>query len=218
MTVWGPMVDGSDVERALLEHLKAWMPTMVPAVRREKDPAAERWSQGISPIASYTVRHAANEKWPEDQLPMLLAYCPGLYGQPKAEGDGVYSARFACTISAIASGFDMEDCKELSRLYASAARLAIAQHPALGGFAEGAEWIDSQNFQVTRGVEAERSLMSVSDVWAIDVAEVFNRDAGVREPLEDPETEPGDPPLVTSTDAEVELVDELAGNGFFEDS
>ncbi len=190
MSIFGDNIDSADVEEALLTFLREWMPTYITEIVRQKDPAGTIWPNGVAAVRSFTVVHAAEEKWPEDQLPMLLAHSPGLAEEPEAQGDGTVSAKYACGLSAIASGSTLAMTKALARVYGSAARMAILQHEGLGGFAEGVEWKDERLFPVVQGVEAERNLMSVSGMYVIEVAQVLNRDGGPREPLEPPYTEP----------------------------
>lgn len=203
-SVFGDFVDGADVEVALLEHLKLWMPTYVEEVRRQKDPLEDTW-RSVAPIRSFTVVHQADQKWPEDQLPMLLAYAPGLAAEPDAEGAGPMGAIYECALTAIASGSGMADSKALARLYATAAKGAILQHESLGGFALGTRWTNEKNYPLTGFADRERSLMAVSAVYQIEVEAVLDRHAGIAEPEVDPES-PADPlPEITSTDVEVTI-------------
>jgi hypothetical protein len=202
---FGPAIDGSDVEAALLAHLELWMPTHLPAMMRRKDPGKTLWPNGVKREITYSVKHAANEKWPEDQLPMLLAYSPGMSADPHMRGDGLMDADYVCVLTAIASGVDIADTKALARLYSSAAREAVLQHPALGDFAAQVRMHAERNFPITRGVEAERNLMGVSVPFTISVEGILNRDSGVREPLEDPDTPPPDAPVVKEPSVEAGL-------------
>lgn len=212
LAIFGPIVDSSDVEARLLAHLQAWMPTQVANVRRQKDPGKTRWKKGVSPIRSYTVKHAVAEKWPEDQLPMLLAQSPGMEDEPVQEGDGTLSATYAVLIVAIASGVDQADAKALARLYASAAALSIMQEPSLkaGGedeFAAGVRMGQALNYPVTRGLDAgkERSLMAVSTPYYIEIEDILDVTGGPSEPLIDPDQEPGDWPTVKEGGGSVEV-------------
>lgn len=200
MTIFGPMIDGSDVERALLDFLKRWIPTYLAEIVRERDPDGTVWPNGLAPVRNYTVVHSLEEKWPEDQLPMFLAYCPGIVGEPQYRGDGEVSAIFAVGLSAIASGATMMDTKQIARAYATAAKAAIVQHEGLDGFALGTRWIDERNYPVVQGVEAERNLMAVSMIFEIEVEEILNRDEG---PVK-PDTEPPDA-WPTIKEGEVEI-------------
>lgn len=186
MSVFGPSLDSSDVEAAVIAHLEAWMDTTIAATRRLKDPTGERWPNGVSPIRDFTVSHAAAEaeKWPEDQLPMLVCQSPGMEGEPYGQGDGLVSALYGIVVTAIASSVDMPDTKALARLYASAARMAILQEPSLkaGGeepFAGGVAMVGERNVPVRRGVEAERNLMAVSVSFLVEVDAVLDVQAGI---------------------------------------
>jgi hypothetical protein len=144
MSYFGPLIDGSDVERALLAHLEYWVPSYIGQLRAQKDPDEELWPAGVSPIEDYTVRHAAADAWPGDRLPMLLAHCPNDGGEPWVSGEGKVQAKFAVALSAIAEGIDMADAKDLARLYGSAANMILLQKPDLSGagepFAADVEW------------------------------------------------------------------------------
>lgn len=158
---------------------------------------------------------------------MLLAYSTGLAEPPRAEGDGSISGRFLVLLSAIAQGIDAGDSKALARMYATAARTAILQHPGLDGFAGdgsegGTEWASHANYQIRKGVEADRNLMGVTDGYLIDVPQILNRDLGIREPAADPTVVPDDPPTVDPAKKDVavdadrgDVVGSLRDHGFF---
>lgn len=220
--VWGPVFDGSDVEAALLAHLRHWMPAAADYVRRWKDPDEELWPEGISEIRQYGVSHAdaTARKWPEDQLPMLIAQSPGMEGDPVVEEGGNVEATYGVLLSAIASSVTMEDAKQLARLYASAARLAIIQHPALDAgtgvaFAEHVSMGAERNGQVRRGVETERSLMVCSVPYLIAVPTIMRVDGGPLKAPEDPEEEPPDWPIVKEGGGSAK-VEALTEAGFFD--
>lgn len=247
--IYGTAIDGAEVEEALLAFLRQWVGppgfTYLAWAKQVKDSASTRWtpkpsaeepvkSLGFKGIRSYSVVHLANEKWPEDQLPMLLAYSRGLASPPKVEGDGTISGAFVVVLTAISSGQKMADAKALARLYATAARGAITQHPDLAselypeGFGGprpddgGVIWADHQNFQISKGVKAERNLMGVSDTYVIGVGELLNLHKGGPSPLDTPDEVPD--PLVTikegGAQAEtglepVDVAQSLRDNGFF---
>jgi hypothetical protein len=226
MSLIGPLIDGSDVERALLAHLEYWMPSYLGQLLLQKDPDKELWPAGVSPIEQYTVRHAAADAWPSDYLPMLLAHCPNDGGEPWQASDGKVQVKFAVGLSAIAEGIDTQDSKDLARLYASAALLAIMQKPDLAGggepFAAGVKWHGFENMRVTRGVEAERSLMATGNLYTVTVDGALNTLAGLDAPLEDPDEDLGERPRVKEGGAHLVLkpgqaaVARLREGGFFE--
>lgn len=223
MSLWGAVRDGSDVERALLAHLEHWMPAATQYVRRVKDPDGTIWSdEGFLEIREYGVSHAdaAAMKWPEDQLPMLIAQSPGMEGDPIQEEAGNVSATYGIILSAIASSVTIADAKDLARLYASAARLAIMQHPGLDAgtgdfFAQGVTLGAERNGQVRRGIEGERNVMVCSVPYLIDVATILNVEGGPSEVPEDIMVEPPEDLTVKEGGASA-TVDSLTESGFFE--
>ena len=203
---FGITIDGDNVERALLEHLQRWMPSYLGDAVRIKDPKGEFWPGGVGdpselgeaavlPVREYTVKHAAEEKWPEEQLPMILAHCPGFGKPPSYEGDGTVTGYFMVNLSAIASGGGIDDTKRLGRVYGSAAAKIIAQKPDLGGFARNVQWMDLKNMRPP-GAERERNIMAVVNVLLIEVPNIFDESEGPPLPLPDPGKSPGPWPTV----------------------
>lgn len=223
MSVWGDVLDGADVEAAVIAHLEWWLPATAEYVRRAKDPDEEKWPDGISEVRGYGVSHAdaAAQHWPEDQLPMLIIQSPGMEGDPVVEGDGTVSATYGVMVSAIASSVTMADTKELARLYASAARLALMQNPQLDAgtgdaFAEHVSMGAERNDQVRRGIEGERNVMICSVPFLITIPSIMVVTGGPITAPEDPEIEPEDWPTVKAGGGSA-TVDALTENGFFEE-
>lgn len=229
--LFGITIDGDDVEAALLAHLKRWMPSYLPDAVRIKDPDSELWPGGVGdpaeleqaavlPVREYTVKHAAEEKWPEEQLPMILAHSPGFGKPPTYEGDGTVTGFYLVNLSAIASGAGIDDTKKLARVYSSAAAKVLAQKPDLGGFATNTQWMDSKNMRPP-GAERERNIMAVVNVLLIEVPGIFDANSGPDEPLKDPGTPPGDWPIVKEGGGSAEVrpgkaaVDLLREGGHF---
>jgi hypothetical protein len=224
---WGPALDSSDVEAAVKAHLEHWMEAMIEYVRREKDPAGELWparedGPPVAPIREFGVSHAdaAAQKWPEDQLPMLIIQSPGEEKDPVVEEDGNVSAQFAVLVSAVATSVTMEDAKQLARLYASAARLAMVFNPQLDAgtgkhFASSLELGRERNGQVRRGVEGERNLMICTHPYLIGVPTILRLADGPLELPEDPTAEPSERPRVKAGGGSVK-VEALTSGGFFD--
>lgn len=203
---FGTTVDGDDVEGVLLDFLREWMPSYLGDAVRIKDPDQKLWPGGVGdpaetglpsvlPIRDYTVKHAAQENWPEDQLPMLLAHCPGFGQPPSYEGDGTVTGFYLVNLSAIASGSSIEDTKRLARVYGSAAAKIIAQKPDLGGFATNTQWMDLKNMRPP-GADRERNIMAVVNVFQIEVPNIFDGNEGPPDPLPEPGESPGPWPRV----------------------
>jgi hypothetical protein len=208
------------------------MPTYLGDAVRIKDPKGERWPGGVGdplelgepavlPVKEFTVKHAAQENWPAEQLPMLLAHSPGFAKPPAYEGDGRVTGWYLVNLSAIASGASIDDTKKLARVYASAAMKAIAQKPDLGGFAQNVGWLDLKNMRPP-GADKERNIMAVVNVLSIEVAGIFDASSGPDAPLDDPGESPGPRPKVKEGGASAEIrpgkaaVDRLREGGVFD--
>lgn len=211
---YGQIWDATNVDHGLIHHLKLWIPTYLPYVLRQKEAQRAAWGEPAlwgaeKPHAAnitYTVRHAANEKYPEDQLPMFLAYCPGMKGAPHLAGDGNMRADFDVALTAIASGQEAANTRELAFLLMSAAQMAIMQHKGLSGLSTEVQHgpLSSRPFTIVGG-EKERSLLAIMLPLIISVQTVLNAQEGPTVPLAEPEEEPAEGPEVESTELTVEL-------------
>lgn len=223
MSVYGPILDGSDVEQALIAHLRHWVPATSAYVRKQKDPDETKWAEGIAPIREYGVSHAdaIARKWPEDQLPMLIAQSPGMEEDPVVEEGSRVAATYGVLLAAVASSVTMEDAKELARLYSTAARLAIMQNPQLDAgtgdhFASHIEMGRERYGQVRPGIEGERNLMIAWIPYLIAVPQIMDVSGGPINAPEDPEAEVPDWPTVKEGGGSA-TVDALTESGFFEE-
>lgn len=224
---YGNVLDGSDVEQAMIAHLEFWLPSMIEYVRNEKDPEGKQWPEResgppVAMIRSFTVSHAdaAAQHWAEDQLPMIVAQSPGQEGDPIVEGDGNVEANYGIILSAIASSVTDTDAKELARLYASAARLAVVFNPQLDAgtgepFACSLKMGPERNGQVRRGVEGERNLAVCSIPFVVGVPSILNVAEGPLEAPEDPAEEPEPRPKVKEGGGSA-TVESLTEAGFFD--
>lgn len=204
-TIFGPLLDGSDMERAVLTFLQEWSETHIQYALRVKDPKKKRWPDGIREPRSWRTVHLVREKWPEEQMPCVLVHSPGEARDPEVTADGTVLRTFGIAVGSIATGGGPnaeEDAKEIARLISSALRQAIIQHPDLecpsypDGFALDVKMGPESNNQITRGVEAERHLMGVWVPYEITVPQTLDVNAGPDAPLEKPTEEPEPRPHV----------------------
>lgn len=219
-TLFGPLLDSSDVERALLTFLQEWCPDYVQYALRNKDPGKKRWPNGIREPRSWRTVHLVKEKWPEEQMPCILAHSPGESREPEITADGTVLRTFGVAVGTIATGGGKnpeQDAKELARLISSALRLAVIQHPDLGcpaypdGFALDVSMGPESNSEITKGVEAERHLMGVWVPYEIQIPQTADVWAGPDVPSAEPEVEPEPRPHVKKDGASVSVnvVDKL---------
>lgn len=221
--IFGPSIDSADIEQAVQAHLRAWMPTEIAEMLRVKDAELERWPNGVLPIRAYRISHLATpQKWPEDQLPTVVIGSPGETDRPRIEESGQVVAKFAAIVLCIAAGYDEADAMELARVYSSAARQAMLQHPSLGNRVSCTDMGPESNAPITKGVEATRHLHGCARPFEIEVEGVLDVFEGPAEPLPDPGDAPAGWPKVKEGGTHVEVrsgkaaLDELRDNGHFD--
>lgn len=191
--LFGPLVFGDDVERAVIDTLKLWLPgTYLPEV-------AERAGYAELPdIRSYRVwPEAAPERWAEDQLPVVAIASPGTRGEPRHEGDGEYSASWELAVGVIVSARTEAETGRLAKVYSAAIRMVLLQHSSLGGVAAGVTWLEES---YTEPIDAEdrRSLAAGISGFEVEVRGTVNDTIGPAEPT---------PPIDGSWPQEISEVD-----------
>lgn len=206
---FGNAISGGIVERAVADSLKIWMNTYLGEAERLEgyEPDTLERPLGI-------VTRSEFEKWPEEQVPVILVVSGGLAEAPIRRTDGSYDAKWGVSIASICSagdpdGFGQDATRRMSLAYALATRLAIGQHKMLksdtypDGFANGSWWTDESYHDLPS--ITERAMGAARVTFAIGVDSVMTEYAGPRTPLTDPGIDPGNwpgatqPPLVGVT-------------------
>ena len=199
--IFGPILDKTDVENAMEEHLRLWLPTYLAELERQKgyEPETIR-----TPVA--WLRSNDFSKWPEDHTPAILIISPGLVGDPTREGSSVWSAPYGVGVAAVVSSIDRDSTRKLAGFYGAAIRAAVLQHPSLGNFARDTNWVDERFDDVPQ--EDERSLASAQEVFRVDVFGVTAGRTGPKTPPEDPYAIPADPPIATERNIDTQWLEE----------
>jgi hypothetical protein len=206
-TPFGAFLTRRDVEEAVKGHLQAWAPKYIAEVSRQKGRTAP-----LPALRNWTVIATGFEKWTADQLPMVLIQSSGLAEPPKAEGNGKIRGKYLVGVAAIVSAGNDDDTRRLSGEYFAALRAIMLQHPGLGGvdedgnpgepFAQGVTWQDEQFDQIPS--ESERTLAAAYGIFAVEVANIVDRFAGISRL----EGDPADPsPMPPDVDLEGSDVD-----------
>lgn len=199
--VFGRILDKTDAENAMEEHLRLWLTTYIAELERQKGFAAETIQ---TPVAWLRANDFA--KWPEDQTPAIIIISPGLVGDPKAEGNRVWSAPYGVGVAAVVSSIDRPRTRALAGFYGAAIRAAVLQHPSLGGFARDTTWVDERFDDVPQ--EDERTLASAQEVFRVDVFGMTTGRTGPKTPPEDPYAIPADPPIATERNIDTQWLEE----------
>lgn len=204
--VFGPIVAGPHVELAVVESMKLWMDEYLYEI--ERDPVLG-YHPGQIERPRGIVTSSQFEKWPEDQLPVILVLCAGLAGPPSLRApDGTYDAVWRVGIATVVSDTDQISTRLLSGAYAAAVRLALLQHAMLksdlypAGFSHFIDWEGEDYTDVP--FQESRTMMAGQIILNVGVENVARKQAGPRTPSNTPSTDPGDWPVSDLSDPTVE--------------
>lgn len=197
-SIFGPIVTGWEVERAVLAHLKNWMPTYMGEIERRTGLTA----QTLPLPRSWTVSPEAIDKWPEDQLPAVVCVSTGLVGEPHKEGGGDVRATWSIGLATVCSANTEDKTHYFAKLYFAALRAAMLEHESLGDFAESTVW-KTEEYDVWP-TEQRRTIAAGYGIFEVAVAEVLNTRSGPIVPLASPYVDPGVPPEFEDHEVEVD--------------
>ena len=183
-SIFGRMVSGGDVESWCVALAKRWMGTYMSEAERQAGIPAGTYARPRS-----YVRTISFDKWPEDQLPAFMLVSAGIASAPTREGDGTYSARWLMGLGLLCSARTQQESHDMALLMTEAARTLFVQKASLDGHADGTQWLDERNDDLT--YDDIRSLSSGQAHFAVTVADVVSAGKGPAAP---------DPPLVPDTD------------------
>lgn len=199
--LYGPIITGGLVERGVRDFLveprgtfnRSWLDAYLGEIERVEgyDPGSIERPKGVVTSAEF-------EKWPEDQLPVILVISPGIGPDPIRRGDSAYEATWTVAVAPIVSDQGDVETRRLALAYAAAVRSAMLQHKSLGGFASNLVWrgegYNDLPFDDARTLGAGRVIFDVT------VADVVREQAGPVEPPADPTVDPGPWPDATAVD------------------
>jgi len=197
-SIFGPIVDGDDVEQWCLETLATWSSTYLAEKERQKGLQAGQ----LQRIRSW-VTTASFDKWPEDQLPAGLLVSVGLSELPLKDGSGSYRARWQMGLGIVVSARTELETHRLARLYIAAHRALLIQRPSLGGRAAGVVWQDEDYTQLP--FDDERSLGAGLANFTVEVEDVTSWGMGPNTPdlpLSPDDTLPWPPDQTVKTHSE----------------
>lgn len=114
--VFGPLVAFSDVEYALLGHIKLWLPTFLAARERKVGVTPGQVARPRSWITkqSFTVLPG------EDNTPLITVISNGTLEQPARHGDGGYDVELRAAVTAVCQGTEATIARRLAGHYQAA--------------------------------------------------------------------------------------------------
>ena len=201
----GPMVTGADIEDAVLECLRSWLPGYLCEWERQHE-----ITPGSTPVPrGWAITGRDLQKLLSDQLPCVVLLAAGIVSPPRKEaGVGIYTATWGVDIGVVFNAAWGRDSRRRAQGYARAVQCALEQRPMLAlDQPLAVDWrgerYDEQDFADSRSYSI--SLCSVN-VQCREVAWAAGGPPPDADPPVDP-TVPFDPwVLVSDTETTVENV------------
>ena len=158
----GPIVTGAQVEAAATATAQEHLDTYLREMERQLGLTAE----SLPSIRSWTTTNEL-ELMPEDQLPAAVCISAGTIGDPTRAHAESYTAHWSIAFGVVVSANTQEATNALAKTYIAAIRAAIIQHPTLGGFASGAQWLDESYSELN--LDDHRTLAAATTAFDIQV-------------------------------------------------
>lgn len=187
MSIFGPIIDASRVEDAVLSLLQVWLPTYLSEVERQAGMTA---GQLARPRSWQAVNDVDN--WPENQLPAVFVVPTGTTGEPERLGDGTYSTWWAFGVVAVTPANDEVHARRNAQLYTAAIRALLLHRQSLGGLGTATVWT-GERFDAGSLSGRNRTLGVGSSEYRVNVMNVVQTGKGPIAPDPKPDsTEPYD--------------------------
>jgi hypothetical protein len=135
--VYGPLVGAYALQEAYYSTLQTWLPSYIAEFNRQLG------SEILKVPHTYRTKPDLT-KLPQTVEAQILVVCHGTKGAPKRHNSTTRSI-WNVTVAVFVPGTkDWQESQALTHAYGAAARVAIAQHPALNGIAETTLWCGEQ--------------------------------------------------------------------------
>ena len=127
----GSIVLQSDIEAAVRDTLKLWMPFYLADI----DEQQERDRGTTSPPRTWDIASDNDTRWLEETPPALLVACAGTVDEPELHGDQAsYAATWQVNIGVAVGGATESGARDLAGRHAGAILYTLVQQPDMGGF------------------------------------------------------------------------------------
>jgi hypothetical protein len=185
VTIFGPLITTVDIDEAVLDTLKLWLPTYLTETERDKV-IGHDWLADPKSYASVL----DDDTFPDFVLPAVLVTTSGTIGDTERIGGGYHNAWWSFVVTAIVRGPDEAGSRKAASLYAASIRRLLLQKQSLGGFAGGMQWNSEVVSPVSDTSGSGRNLAAGIGDFSVLVTEVVQDMAGPVQP--DPDPDPHD--------------------------
>lgn len=137
----GPIVLSSDVESAIRDTMKQWVPFYLADIDAQQGRA-----RGTTKAPrTWDIASDNATRWLEETPPSLLVACPGTIGEPQLHGDNAtYGCWWQGNIGIAVGGATEAGSRALAGRHAGAVTYVLAQQGDMGGLAQITRWSGSR--------------------------------------------------------------------------
>lgn len=173
MSIYGPLISDTQIEKQLLQQLASWLPSYIVEAARQ---------DGLTEIAlprSYDTTRDAQTKWTEQAMPAIIVQIGGTV-QLRRLGS-MYRATWGATVGAVVGGQSRANTRQLAGIYALAIAACLTQQCA---WTAGLEWTDTDYSLIDE--DRSRTLMAAIVSFDVSMDNVLDVALGPFGPPPDP--------------------------------
>lgn len=185
----GLTVTQGDVELAVLENLKLWLPHYLADIDEEK--GLERGTTRVP--RSWDVGSEL-ERFPEQAPPALIVVAPGIVKSERHGADAWRTGTFDVRVIVLAGGATLKGTRDLADRHAAAVMKLLEQQADQGGLAQDT-WLSADNPLSTRVItNRKRRRLAAFEVRAlVQIQRVFKTRGLIPRTVPTPPTDPAEP-------------------------
>jgi len=204
--IFGPIFDGSLLTKAVLETLHDWFPTYIKEIELQRG-----WITGEIPPPRTYVERWRFDSFPDDQIPIVVAVCPGMADAPTKNGEGIFGGWWSLGVGIIAAANTEDNTERLAKVYGAAARTILSQK---GFFNDTWEFADceiiDESYEDVPDMEQSRTMRSAQIITRVRVEQLWTEYGGPAYPdAPDPDTQPGSQwPVANEVFVDIERLEE----------
>jgi hypothetical protein len=165
----GPILTGAQLEAAAVTTTQTHLDSYLREMERQVGEDLNLDGAALPSVRSWTTGNSL-DLLPEDQLPAVVCISAGLADAPTRAGGGLYTATWALAFGVVCSANTQEQTNTLAKTYIAAIRALLIQHPTLGGYAQGLDWID-ENYDELE-IDDHRTLAAATATFNVEITSV----------------------------------------------
>lgn len=208
MSALGLLAHAGQVEDAVVDRLRNWMPVYVAELERQTGRTVGRIPalKSIKSISDFDRRQ-------EEQVPAAVVVSTGTTGTPIKEADGYYRATYNIGVAIVVAAREERGSREIAQLYGAAVRGCLLQRRSLTDVIEIGVWLGESFDELS--VDDRRSMFGGMNLFEMEVRNIVSWKLGPPPSWVAPETPvdaevPADPTdeipgSHTATDITVEI-------------